>query len=204
MEDVLDLYAEPLDHARPLVCFDECPVVRHDETRPPLPPAPGRPARVDYEYRRQGGCSLAGFFAPLTGWRHILVSERRTKADFAGWPRELVDEQFPHAEVIRVVLDNLNTQTLAALYEAFPPAQARRLAQKLEFPFTPKHGSWLNMIEIEWSVLADPCLARRLPDQATLAHEVAAWETARNAAQATVHGRFTTADARTKLHRLYP
>ena len=204
MEDVLDLYAEPADPLRPLICFDECPVVLHGEVRPALPPAPGRPARIDYEYRRQGTASLAGFLDPHAGWRHIVVSERRTKRDFAGWLRELVDVHYPHAETIRVVLDNLNTHTRAALYEAFPAAEARRLAQKLEFHFTPTHGSWLNMIEIEWSVLADQCLARRLPDLATLAAEVAAWERARNAARATIDWRFTTADARTKLHRLYP
>lgn len=204
MEDVLDLYAEPANPARPLVCFDECPVVLHDEVRPSLPPAPGRPARQDYEYRRQGACSLAGFFDPHAGWRHVLVSERRTKADFADWLRELVDVHYPQADVIRVVLDNLNTHTLAALYERFPPAEARRVAQKLEFHYTPKHGSWLNMIEIEWSVLADQCLARRLPDQATLAREIAAWEIARNAAHATIDWQFTVAKARTKLHRLYP
>ncbi len=204
MEDVLDLYAEDADPARPLVCFDECPVVLHEETRPPLPPAPGRPARVDYEYRRQGTASLAGFYDPHAGWRHVVVSERRTKVDFAGWLRELVDRHYPHAEVIRVVLDNLNTHTLAALYDAFPAAEARRVAQKLEFHFTPTHGSWLNMIEIEWSVLADQCLDRRLPDEATLTREIAAWEAARNAAQATIDWQFTTAKARTKLHRLYP
>jgi hypothetical protein len=204
MEDVLDLYAAPADPLRPLICFDECPVVLHGEVRPSLPPAPGRVARIDYEYQRQGMASLAGFFDPHAGWRHVVVSERRTKVDFAGWLRELVDIHYPHAAVIRVVLDNLNTHTLAALYEAFPAAEARRIAQKLEFHFTPTHGSWLNMIEIEWSVLADQCLARRLPDQPTLAREVAAWETARNAAHATIAWRFTTADARIKLQRLYP
>jgi hypothetical protein len=204
MEDVLDEYAEPANPLRPLICFDECPVVLHGGVRPPLPPAPGRVARIDYEYQRQGAASLAGFFDPHAGWRHVVVSERRTKVDFAGWLRELVDIHYPHAAVIRVVLDNLNTHTLAALYEAFPAAEARRIAQKREFQFTPKHGSWLNMIEIEWSVLADQCLGRRLPDRPTLAREVAAWETARNAARATITWRFTTADARTKLHRLYP
>jgi hypothetical protein len=204
MEDVLALYAAPADPARPLVCFDECPVILHAETRPGLPPAPGRPARIDHEYQRQGSCSLAGFLDPRAGWRHIVVSERRTTLDFAAWLRALVEVHYPTAERIRVVLDNLNTHTLAALYEAFPAAEARRLAEKLEFHHTPKHGSWLNMIEIEWSVLADQCLARRLPDQATLAREVAAWEAARNAAHATIDWRFTTADARRTLHRLYP
>lgn len=204
MEDVLELYAAPADPRRPLVCFDECPVVLRAETRPALPPAPGRPARVDHEYRRQGGCCLAGFFDPHAGWRRIVVSERRTTLDFAGWLQQLVEVHYPAAERIRVVLDNLNTHSLAALYEAFPAAVARRLVEKLEFHFTPKHGSWLNMIEIEWSVLADQCLGRRLPDQAMLEREVAAWEAARNAARATIEWRFTTADARRKLHRLYP
>jgi DDE superfamily endonuclease len=204
MEAVLDLYAEPADPARPVVCLDERPVCLRDDARPPIPAAPGRPAREDSEYRRGGTCCLAVAFDRHRGWRHVEVAERRTRLDFAGWLKALVDDHYPEAEVIRVVLDNLNTHSPASLYAAFPPAEARRLARKLEFCHTPKHGSWLNMVEIELSVLADQCLARRLPDIAAVRREVAAWEDRRNAAEATVRWRFTTADARTKLHRLYP
>jgi transposase len=204
MEDLLDLYAEPYDPKRPVVCFDERPTQLVRETRQPLPAQPGRPQRFDYEYQRNGTANLFIVFQPLAGWRHIEVSERRTKLDFAGQMQALVDEHFPQAERIRVVLDNLNTHTPAALYEAFAPAEARRILRKLEFHYTPKHGSWLNMVEIELSVLARQCLHRRLPDRATLQLEVSAWEQWRNAEQAKVEWRFTTADARTKLKRLYP
>ena len=204
MEDVLDLYAAPPDPRRPVVCLDERPVALRDHGRPPLPPGAGRPGRVDYEYRRGGTCSLALAFAPHRGWRHAWVGERRTAVDFAGWLREWVDVHFPQAEPIRLVVDNLNIHGPGALYEAFPPAEAHRLARKLEWHYTPKHGSWPNMVEIELAVLADQCLDRRLPDLATVAAEVAAWEAERNAASATVRWRFTTAAARTKLHRLYP
>jgi hypothetical protein len=204
MEDVLDLYAAPYDPARPVVCLDECPVQLRDDVRPPLPPAPERPARRDYEYRRCGTACLAVAFEPSRGWRHVWAGERRTKVDFAGWLKELVDAHYPAVELIRLVVDNLNTHTPAALYEAFPPEEARRLARKLEWHYTPRHGSWLNMVEIELSVLADKCLDRRIPDVATLAAETTAYAERRNAARATVRWRFATADARTKLDHLYP
>ena len=204
MEDVLDLYAEPPDPARPVVCLDERPYQLLDHVRPPQPPAPGRPAREDHEYRRCGTCCVAVAFDPGRGWRHATVSERRARADFAGWLRELADVHYPEAELIRLVVDNLNTHTPASLYAAFPAEEARRLARRFEFHHTPKHGSWLNMVEVELSVLADQCLGRRLPDLEAVARAVAAWEAARNAAGATVAWRFTTDRARAKLHRLYP
>lgn len=204
MEDVLDLYAEPADPTRPVVCLDECPVQLLDDVRVPLPPAPKRPRRRDYEYRRCGAACLAVAFDPHRGWRHVTVSERRTKVDFAGWLKELVDTYSPAVETIRLVVDNLNTHTPAALYEAFAPDEAHRIARKLEWHYTPKHGSWLNMVEIELSVLADQGLDRRIPDLATLARATTAYTERRNAAKATIHWRFTTADARTKLDHLYP
>jgi hypothetical protein len=204
MEDVLDLDAAPYDPARPVVCLDERPLVRRDHARPPRPPAVGRPAREDYEYKRCGTGSLALAFEPHRGWRHAWVGARRTAIDFAGWLKELSDDHCPDAAVIRPVTDNLNTHGPGALYEASPAAEARRLAQRFEWHYTPKHGSWLNMVEIELAVLADQCLDRRLPTLAAVAAEVAAWEAGRNAAAATVTWQFTTAAARTKLHRLYP
>jgi hypothetical protein len=204
MEEVLDLYAEPYDPARPVVCLDERPVVLRDDVRPPLPPAPGRPRRRDSEYARCGTACLAVLFEPQRGWRHIIPSLRRTKRDFAAWLQEVVDVHYPQAETIRLVIDNLNTHTPAVLYEVFPPAEAHRLARKLEFHYTPKHGSWLNMVEIELSVLASTCLDRRIPDLCTLAAETAAYAQQRNAVQATVQWRFTTSDARAKLAHLYP
>ena len=204
MEDVLDLYAEPPDPARPVVCLDECPVQLLDDVRGPLPPAPKRPRRRDDEYRRCGTACLAVAFAPHRRWRHVIASERRTKADFAGWLKEVVDPHYPTAEVIRLVVDTLNTHTPAALYEAFVPAEAHRIARKLEWHDTPKHGSWLNMVEIELSVLARQCLDRRIPDLATLARVTTAYAERRNAAGATIQWRFTTAHARTKLDHLYP
>jgi DDE superfamily endonuclease len=209
MEDVLDLYAEPPDPKRPRVCFDERPVQLIGETRVPLPPAPGHPARYDYEYERKGTANLFVHFSPdrpdgdAGGWRHVAVTERRTKHDFAHQMRALVDEHFPEADRLRVVLDNLNTHTPAALYEAFAPEEARRVASKLEFHYTPKHGSWLNMAELEISVLSRQCLDHRLASRAALSYEVTAWEADRNTAHATIHWRFTCADARTKLARLY-
>lgn len=204
LEDVLDLYAEPPDPARPVICLDECPIQLLAETRPPQPPAPGRPARRDYEYERRGGACLAVAFDQHRGWRRVWAGERRTKRDFAGWLKDLVDEHYPDAETIRLVVDNLNTHSPAALYEAFAPAEARRIARKLEWHYTPKHGSWLNMVEIELSVLAKQCLNRRLPDLATLRRETTAYAARRNAAQATIDWRFTTPQARTKLDHLYP
>jgi hypothetical protein len=204
MEDVLDLYEEPPDPKRPKVCFDELPYQIVAETRQPIPARPGRPARVDYEYRRHGTANLFMSVDPERGWRHVHVTDRRTKRDFAHEMRALVDDYYPDAEVIRLVSDNLNTHTPAALYETFPPAEARRIARKLEFHHTPKHGSWLNTAEIELSVLSGQCLDRRLGDRPTLEQEVAAWEADRNRQHATVTWRFTSATARTKLHRVYP
>ncbi len=204
MEDVLELYAEPYDPKRPVVCFDERPYQLRGNKRQPLPRKPGRPQRVDYEYERHGSCNLFLVFQPLKGWRRVTVTKRRTHEDFAHQMKTLVDEVFPEAEVIRVVLDNLNTHTPAALYQTFPPEEARRLTRKLEFHYTPKHGSWLNMVEIEFSILARQCLNRRLPEVDGVRQEVEAWVEARNATQAIVSWQFTTADARRKLHRLYP
>ncbi len=203
MEDVLDLYAQPLDPSRPVVCFDEMPVQMVSETRRPLPAKPGQPERYDYEYKREGVANTFMFFRPLAGWRHVKVTARRTKRDFADCMKDLVDIHFPDAEVIRVVLDNLNIHTLAALYAAFSPEEARRIASKLEFHYTPRHGSWLNMVEIELSVFDRQCLARRIPSRDALENEARAWQTARNACQATVNWRFTTEKARQKLHWLY-
>ena len=204
MEDVLDLYAAEPDPRRPRVCFDERPVQLVAEARCPVPAAPGQPARVDYEYRRNGAANLFLALCPDTGWRRVDVTARRTAQDVAQRLRALVDEDFPDAAVVRLVVDNLNLHTPAVLYAAVPPAEAHRLARKLEFHYTPTHGSWLNMAELGFAALARQCLDRRIPDTATLTHEVAAWEAARNAARATVTWRFTTADARTKLARLYP
>lgn len=204
MEDVLALYAEAHDPRRPVVCFDELPYQLVDDARPPLPPAPGRPRRDDYEYVRRGTCNLFGLFEPHAGRRQIVVTERRTAADFAQQMRVSVDEWYPDAAVIRVVLDNLNTHTGAALYETFPPQEARRILERLEWHYTPKHGSWLNQMEIEWSVLGRQCLDRRIGDRETVRREVAAWERQRNDAKATVHWRFGVDEARRKLTRLYP
>lgn len=204
MEEVLDVYTRPFDPRRPLVCVDESSKQLTKEIAVPLPPAPGQPARYDTEYERNGVSALLLAVAPLHNWRHVAVRPRRTAVDLAHFLRELVEVHFPDAERVVLVTDNLNTHTPAALYHAFPPAEARRLADKLEWHYTPKHGSWLNMAEIEFSVLSRQCLDRRLPDQATLATEVAAWEAERNAARATIHWRMTTADARIKLKHLYP
>jgi DDE superfamily endonuclease len=204
MEDVLDLYAAPYDARRPTVCFDERPCQLSRDTRASLPPKPGQPQRYDYEYKREGTCNLFMTFQPLAGWRKVQVTARRTKQDFAHCMKALVDEDFPDAEMIRVVLDNLNTHSPASLYEAFAPEEARRIAHKLEFHHTPKHGSWLNMAEVELAVLSDQCLDRRIPDRDTMQREVKAWEQTRNAQKATVQWRFTTTEARAKLTRLYP
>jgi len=204
MEDVLDLYAEPYDEKRPQVNFDETSKQLIEEVRQPLPARPGQVERCDYEYQRNGTRNLFMICEPLAGWRHVEVTEHRTMKDFAQQMKWLVDEQYPEAEVIRIVMDNLNTHKPASLYEAFEPAEARRILQKLEFHFTPKHGSWLNMAEIELSVLSRQCLARRISDEETLKREVKAYENRRNAAKATINWRFTSGDARLKLHRLYP
>ena len=204
MEDVLDLYAELEVPQRPRICFDEMPYQLVAEKRIPLPMQPGKPKRYDYEYRRMGSCNLFLFFNPFAGWRHIKVTEQRTKQDFAHCMKELVDFHYPDAELICVILDQLNTHTYAALYEAFEPEEARRIARKLEFHYTPKHGSWLNMAEIEFSVLHSQCLDRRLADIPTVAVQIDAWEESRNGCKAGVDWRFTTVSAREKLQRLYP
>ncbi len=204
MEDVLDLYAEPYDPKRPTVTFDETSKQLIGETRPPLPAQPGHPARYDYEYKRNGTRNIFLFCEPQAGWRHVAVTAQRTMEDFAHQMKWLVDERYPHAEVIRVVLDNLNTHKPGSLYETFSAAEAHRLRQKLEFHYTPKHGSWLNMAEIELRVFARQCLQRRIATETTLTQELAAVETARNTARATIHWQFTTTEARVKLVHLYP
>lgn len=204
MEDVLDLYAEPYDPKRPKVNFDETSKQLIGERRSPLSAQPGQAARYDYEYKRNGTRNLFLFVEPQTGWRHVVVTAQRTRQDFAHQMQWLVDERYPEAEVIRIVLDNLNTHKPASLYETFPPAEARRIRQKLEFHYTPKHGSWLNMAEIEFSGLARQCLHRRIATEAALKRELAAVEAARNAARASIDWQFTTAQARVKLQRLYP
>jgi transposase len=204
MEDVLELYEEPYDPRRPQVNFDETSKQLIAEIRHPLPAAPGQVERFDYEYKRQGTRNLFMLCEPQAGWRHIAVTEHRTMHDFAQQMQWLVDERYPGADVVRVVMDNLNTHKAAALYETFAPAEARRILRKLEFHYTPKHGSWLNMAEIELSVLTRQCLDRRIPDEATLKREVQAYENRRNDARATIDWQFTSRDARIKLHRLYP
>jgi hypothetical protein len=204
LEDVLEVYAEPYDPTRPKVNLDETTKQLIKEPRQPLPAQLGRPQRYDYEYERNGTRHLFLFVAPQAGRRHVQVTEPRTKLDFAHAMQCLVDEGYPEASVIRVVLDNLNTHKIASLYEAFEPAEARRIARKLEFHYTPKHGSWLNMAEIELSILQQQCLDRRIPDADTLTREIAAWEHQRNVEQATIDWRFSVSDARKKLKRLYP
>ena len=198
------MYHRPYDPRYPQVCLDETSRQLLSEVTPPLAVAPGYPLREDHEYVREGVVNLFLVCEPLRGWRHVTVSERRTRQDFAQCIQELVDIHYPLAERIILVMDNLNTHTLASLYEAFAPAKAKRLADKLEIHYTPKHGSWLDMAEIELSALAGQCLDQRLPDRATLEREVEAWEMARNAAATTIDWRFTTADARIKLKHLYP
>jgi transposase len=204
MEDILEVYKRPRDAKRPLVCMDEQPMQLIKETRVPLPAVPGHPERYDYEYERNGTANNFMFTAPLEDWRKVSVRERKTKRDWAEEIRELVDVDFPQAEKIVLVMDNLNTHTPGALYEAFPPEEARRILERLEIHYTPKHGSWLNMAETELSVLTKQCLARRIPDVETLRAETSKWATARNAAAKRVNWRFTTTDARIKLERLYP
>jgi hypothetical protein len=204
MEDVLEVYQRPRDPRRPLVCLDEQSKQLIKESRLPIPAAPGRVERTDYEYERNGTANLFMLFAPLEGWRRVKITQRRTKIDFAEVIRELVDVDFPAAQKIVLVMDNLNTHKPASLYEAFPPAEARRLIEKLEIHYTPKHGSWLDMAETELSILTKQCLDRRIPNVNALAQEVVAWETQRNQAKAKINWQFTTADARTKLKRLYP
>jgi hypothetical protein len=204
MEDVLDVYARPVDPARPLVCFDEGGKELQNHRRPPQGAKPGQPAREDSEYSRHGSAACLLSCAPHLGWRHVSVSRQRTRTEWAEAMRALVDEHFPDADKIVVVLDNLNTHTPAALYHTFPPAEAKRLWDKLEFHYTPKHGSWLNMAELELSALARQCLDRRIADQEQLTDEVASWVEARNADGVRLHWTFTTADARIRLTHLYP
>jgi hypothetical protein len=204
MEDLLDLYAEPYQPTFPVICFDEVPYQMVSETRLPLPMQDGKPLRYDFEYRREGTCNLFMFLQPLAGWRHVKVTDQRTKQDFAWCMKDLVEVHFPQAEKIRVVLDNLNTHSPAAFYEAFPPEQARQLTRKLEFHYTPEHSSWLNMAEVEISVLTQQCLDRRLGSQLIVKSEVGAWEGERNTARATIDWRFTIPNARDKLKKLYP
>jgi transposase len=198
------LYAEPYDARRPQVCFEESPVQLVSEVRHPLLARPGQPARYDYEYHREGTANLFLFVQPLRGWRQVNVTARRTASAFAYQMQEWVEVHFPQAEVLRVVVDNLNTHTPAALYETFAPAEARRLTRKLAFHYTPKHGSWLNRAECEFAALTTQCLARRIPEGTTLRQEVAAWQARRNRAKTRSNWRFATVDARVKLQRLYP
>ena len=204
MEDVLDVYTRPHDPARPLVCLDETSKQLVAETRTPEPMRRGQPARHDYEYKRNGTPNLFMLFAPLEGWRHVEVTERRTAIDYAQILRDLSDIHFPKAEKIVLVQDNLNTHTPASLYEAFEPAEARRIIERFEWHYSPKHGSWLNVAESELAVLSGQCLARRIPDAAMLTSEVDAWRKRRNTQNAKAKWHFTTADARVKLKSLYP
>jgi hypothetical protein len=201
---VLDVYRRPLDPRAPLLCLDETSKQLLSEVRAPLPLEPGRGRKADDEYRREGVASLFLVCAPLQGWRHVTVCDQRRRIEWAQVIKDLVDVHFPDAERLVLVMDNLNTHSPGSLYEAFPPAEAKRLADTLEIHYTPKHGSWLNIAEIELSALARQCLDRRIPDRVALAREVAAWEQVRNATAEAVDWRFTTADARIKLKRLYP
>ena len=204
MENVLDLYQRREAAAYPLVCVDETSKQHIKEVRVPLGVLKGSPRRYDTEYERNGVSNLFMIFAPLLGFRHVEVTDRRTSIDFAHICRDLVDQHFPNAEKILLVCDNLNTHKPASFYKAFQPDEARRTAEKIEFHYTPKHGSWLNMAEIELSVLSRQCLSRRIPDQATLQHEIQTWQSRRNEQYATVKWQFTTDDARIKLKKLYP
>jgi transposase len=204
MEDVLEVYHRPYDPRRPLVCLDEVPVQLVGETRTPLPARPGEPERYDYEYVRNGAANLFMAFEPLLGWRAVQVTERRTAKDFAEVLRWLVEEVHDEARKVVLVTDNLNTHTPGCLYEAFEPERARRIAEKLEWHYTPKHGSWLNMAEIELAALGKQCLGRRIGSMEELRNEVAAWQEERNDRQVEAHWQFTTSKARVKLRRLYP
>jgi hypothetical protein len=204
MEDVLEVYQRPHDPARPVVCLDETSKQLIAQTRVPIAAKPGQPARVDYEYERNGTANLFMMFAPLEGWRNVKVTDRHAAIDYAWVLKELSDTHFPGASKIVLVQDNLNTHKPASLYEAFPPAEARRLAERFEWHYTPKHGSWLDMAECELSVLSRQCLDRRIPDKQTLTDEVAAWQDGRNKKHAKADWQFTTAHARVKLKRLYP
>src|SRR6202012_5804342 len=204
MEDILDVYQRPCDPACPVVCLDETSKQLIKETRTPFPAKPGHPARHDYQYRRNGTANLFMLFAPLEGWRHVKATDRHTALDYAQVLKELSDTHFPGATKIVLVQDNLNPHKPPSLYQAFPPAEARRLVERFEWHYTPKHGSWLDMAESELGVLAAQCLDRRIPDKQTLIDEIAAWEHDRNANHATADWQFTTQSARVKLKHLYP
>ena len=204
MEDVIEVYHRPYDERRPLVCIDESSKQLVSEVRAPLPVCPGTPARQDYEYKREGVANLFMVSEPLLGWRHVEVTDRRTAKDFAEVLRWLAEDLHPDAERLVLVTDNLNTHGPGCLYEAFDPDRARRIAERLEWHYTPKHGSWLNMAEVEFSALSRQCLDRRIGTIAELERQVQAWEDERNEAQVGVRWQFTTAKARVKLHRLYP
>jgi hypothetical protein len=204
MEDILEVYARPYDPRFPVICMDEASKQLVGEVRTPLPRRPGDPLRIDSEYVRRGTCNLFMFCEPLRGWRHVRVTERRTKVDWAYAMRDFLQEFYPEAEKITLVMDNLNTHTPSSFYEAFDPQVARGLTERLEIHYTPKHGSWLNIAECEFSVLQRQCLDRRIENAAVLGHEVNAWQAARNVVDSTVNWQFTTADSRVKLRRLYP
>jgi hypothetical protein len=204
MEDVLEVYQRPRDRERPLVCLDETSKQLIAETRAPIAMKPGRKARCDYEYERNGTANLFMLFAPLEGWRHVEVTDRHAAVDYAHVLKDLVDRYFPNAKTIVLIQDNLSIHSKASLYEAFPAAEARRLVERFEWHYTPKHGSWLDLAESELGVLTSQCLDRRIPDKQTLATEIAAWEHHRNAHHAKANWRFTTPDARIKLKHLYP
>jgi transposase len=204
MEDVLDVYTQEQDTNRPLVCMDECPKQLIGETRTPLPVKPGEAACFDTEYARNGTCDIFMFVAPLKGWRRAEITERRTRADWARQTKRLVDEDFPDAEKIILVMDNLNTHGIASLYETFPPDEAKRIKDRLEIHYTPKHGSWLNMAEIELNVINNHGLSSRIPTIEQMRKEAAAWNLRRNREACKINWRFTTTDARIKLKRLYP
>jgi hypothetical protein len=204
MEDVIQTYLLPYDPRCPVVCFDEACKQLFGEVRPARRARPGRAARIDYEYERKGVCHQLMMCEPLRGWRHVKVTERRTRRDYAECVRDLVDRHYPRAELIRLVQDNLNTHDGASRYEAFSPAEARRILDRIEFHYTPKHGSWLNMAETEINIMNGQCLDRRLDSQSLIATEVAAWEKRRNRAKARIHWTFTLAAARRKLRKLYP
>lgn len=204
MENVLAVYLRPYNPKRPVVCIDESSKQQIQEVIDELPPLPGKTAKFDSEYKRNGVSNLFMMFEPLAGWRHVKVTDKRTAVDFAHCLKDLSDVHYPQAEKIVLVMDNLNIHDIASLYKAFPPEEAFRIAQRFEIHHTPKHGSWLNMAEIEFSALSRQCLKRRIPDQETLIREIKAWEVARNRLSVTCNWQFTTKDARTKLHKLYP
>jgi transposase len=204
MEPVLDVYERPFDPDRPVVGVDEAGVQLVEEVRDPVPAAPGRPARIDYEYKRNGTANLFVATQPLLGWREVVVTDRRTAVDFAGFLKHLADDIYAEAQRITLVLDNLNTHTPAALYQAFEPAEAHRLAGRFEWVYTPKHGSWLNVAELEFAALRRQCLGRRLGTVGELRAEVEAWQDERNERAVEINWQFTAANARLKLRRLYP